>query len=75
MGTVPIVRHPDDVTLSWKRPTHFWPVVASSEQEAGDEEKSGIYLHRDRFGGGIGRAGNTILALVQGPVLINLRRC
>lgn len=57
-----------------RKPTLFWPIIASSEQEPGDAEQSGIYLHEDRFEEGVGRAGNTILVVAQGAVLVNVRR-
>lgn len=56
-----------------KHPTMFWPVLSPGETEPGDVEESGIYLYPDRFGGGAGRAGGTILVVAQGPVLINVR--
>jgi hypothetical protein len=71
-----------------KLPTLFWPVVLSVEQlpavaqDAGvhlqcdhdDVEDVGFYLRRDRFHGAVARAGGTVLAIIQGPVLINIRR-
>jgi hypothetical protein len=71
-----------------KHATLFWPVILSDEprqaaaQDAdvhhrGDQdhlEDIGFYLRRDRFQGGVGRAGNTVVAIIQGPVLINIRR-
>jgi hypothetical protein len=71
-----------------KHPSLFWPVCHSGEQEPaaarGAElyfqrdrdhvEDVGVYLHRDRFEGAVGRAGCTVLAIIQGPVLINIRR-
>lgn len=56
-----------------KRPTMFWPVLTPAEAEPGDVEESGFYLHPDRFGGAVGRAGGTTLVIEQGPVVINLR--
>lgn len=50
-----------------------WPVLSPGETEPGDVEESGIYLYPDRFGGGAGRAGGTILVIAQGSVLINVR--
>src|SRR5581483_7565682 len=67
-----------------KPPTLFWPVSLSPAatpdadgrfQRDGDHlEDVGFYLHRGRFEGAVGRAGCTVLAIVQGPVLINIRR-
>lgn len=71
-----------------KHPALFWPVCPSREQEPADAkdtevhfqrdrdhvEDVGFYLRRDRFQGGVGRAGSTVLAIIQGPVLINVRR-
>ncbi len=71
-----------------KPPALFWPVCPSGEQESGDAQDTeahfqrdhdhvedvGFYLRRDRFQGGVGRAGCTVLAIIQGPVLINVRR-
>ena len=51
----------------------FWPVLTPAEAEPGDVEESGFYLHPDRFGGAVGRAGGTTLVIEQGPVVINLR--
>jgi hypothetical protein len=67
-----------------KAPALFWPVsldlatAANSDvhfQRDGDHvEDVGFYLRRDRFQGAVGRAGCTVLAIIQGPVLINIRR-
>jgi hypothetical protein len=71
-----------------KAPTLFWPVYLSGDEELaaapgadvrfqrdGDHvEDVGFYLRRDRFHGAVGRAGCTVLAIIQGPVLINVRR-
>jgi len=71
-----------------KPPALFWAVCPSGEQEPADAkdteahfqrdrdhvEDVGFYLRRDRFQGGVGRAGCTVLAIIQGPVLINVRR-
>jgi len=57
-----------------RTPTVFWPIIAASEHEPGDAEQSGIYLHEDRFEEGVRRAGNTILVVAQGAVLVNVRR-
>jgi hypothetical protein len=71
-----------------KHPALFWPVRPSGGLEPADAleavthfqrdrfhvEAAGFYLHHDRFQGGVGRAGCTVLAITQGPVLINIRR-
>ena len=71
-----------------KGATLFWPVVVSGEQQSAAAQDTdvrfrrdsdhiedvGFYLRRDRFQGGVARAGGTVLAIVQGPVLINIRR-
>jgi hypothetical protein len=71
-----------------KHPALFWPVCLSGEQEPAaaqdadihfqrdrdHAEDVGFYLRRDRFQGAVGRAGCTVLAIIQGPVLINIRR-
>jgi hypothetical protein len=71
-----------------KHPALFWPVCPSPGREAAavqdghrhfrrdrdHVEDVGLYLRRDRFEGAVGRAGCTVLAIVQGPVLINVRR-
>jgi hypothetical protein len=71
-----------------KHPALFWPVCPSSAQESADTQDAdvhfqrdrdhvedvGFYLRRDRFQGGVGRVGCTVLAIVQGPVLINVRK-
>jgi hypothetical protein len=70
-----------------RHPALFWPVCPSGGQEPVDAqdadhfrrdrlhaETPGFYLHRDRFKGGAGRAGCTVLVIAQGPVLINIRR-
>jgi hypothetical protein len=71
-----------------KHATLFWPVTHSREQRRAARhdaishfrrddnhvEDVGFYLRRDRFQGGVGRAGSTVLAITQGPVLINIRR-
>jgi len=54
-----------------KHPALFWPVDSSGRPEP---EAPGFYLHRDRFQGGEGRAGDTVVRIDQGPVLINIRR-
>jgi hypothetical protein len=71
-----------------KDPTLFWPVRLSGEHEpaaAQDAEVRlrpdrdhvedvGFYLRPDRFEGGVGRAGCSVLVVVQGPVVVNIRR-
>jgi hypothetical protein len=71
-----------------KDPAWFWPVCLAGEHEpAGAQDAAvhferdrdhledvGFYLRRDRFHGAVGRAGCTVLAIIQGPVLINIRR-
>lgn len=77
MGTLGAVVHA-------KPPALFWPVSlslaaapdtdADFQRDGGHLEGVGFYLRRDRFQGAVGRAGCTVLAIVQGPVLINIRR-
>ena len=67
-----------------KAPALFWPVSLEAAatrssgfdfQRDGDHvEDVGFYLRRDRCEAAVGRAGCTVLAIVQGPVLINIRR-
>ncbi len=71
-----------------KQPALFWPVRVSKGQPPGATQDAevrverdrdhtegvGFYLHPDRFEGAVGRAGLTVLAISQGPVLINVRR-
>jgi hypothetical protein len=70
-----------------KHPALFWPVSPSGGLEPVDAqdaervrrarfhlETPGFYLHRDRFQGGVGRAGCTVLVIAQGSVIINIRR-
>jgi hypothetical protein len=71
-----------------KHPALFWPVCSSGGPQPADTQETeahfqrdrdhvedvGFYLRRDRFQGGVGRVGCTVLAIVQGPVLINVRR-
>jgi hypothetical protein len=56
-----------------KDPTLFWPV-----RRAGDHhehvEDVGFYLRPNRFDGAVGRAGCTVLVVIQGPVIVNIRR-
>jgi hypothetical protein len=56
-----------------KQPTLFWPVCAASEDEPGDVEDTGIYLHRDRFQASSASPRRTVLHIVQGPVIVNVR--
>ena len=77
MGTLGALGHA-------KHPALFWPVsldpAAAPDtdvdfQRDGDHlEDVGFYLRGDRFQGAVGRAGCTVLAIIQGPVLINIRR-
>jgi hypothetical protein len=67
-----------------KAPALFWPVSLDPaatqnsdvhfQRDGAHLEAVGFYLRRDRFDGAVGRAGCTVLAIVQGPVLINVRR-
>lgn len=71
-----------------KHPALYWPVCLSGGQEPADAQDAdvhfqrdrghvedvGFYLRRDRFQGGVGRAGCTVLVIIQGPVLINIRQ-
>jgi hypothetical protein len=56
-----------------KHPTLFWPVRAGSEDEPGDVEDTGIHLHRKRFHGSVANPGRTILHIIPGPVIVNVR--
>ncbi len=56
-----------------KHPTHFWPVRAASEDGPGNVEDTGIHLHRDRFEESVASLGRTVLHIVQGPVIVNVR--
>jgi hypothetical protein len=56
-----------------KHPTLFWPVRAVGEDEPGDVEDTGIHLHRDRFHPSVASLGRTVLHIVQGPVIVNVR--
>ncbi len=56
-----------------KHPTVFWPVSAVGEDEPGDVEDTGIHLHHDRFHPSVASLGRTILHIVQGPVVVNVR--
>jgi hypothetical protein len=62
-----------------KPPALFWPVRLSEdagvhfEHDRSHQEAFGFYLHPDRFHGAVGRAGSTVLAVTQGPVVINIR--
>jgi len=55
------------------RPTLFWPVKAGVEDELGTVEETGIHLHRDRFAASLANPGRTVLHIVQGPVIVNVR--
>lgn len=71
-----------------KHPALFWPVCPSGGPQPADTQETevhfqrdrdhvedlGFYLRRDRFQGAVGRVGCTVLAIVQGPMLINVRR-
>lgn len=71
-----------------KGATLFWPVILCGDQRTAvtqdantrlqrdhnHVEDVGFYLRADRFQGGVGRAGSSVLAITQGPVLINIRR-
>jgi hypothetical protein len=72
-----------------KHPALFWPVCPTGGQQQGAAtrdaggdfrrdrdhvEDVGFYLRRDRFQGAAGRVGRTVLAIIQGSVLINVRR-
>jgi len=56
-----------------KHPTLFWPVHAASEDEPGNVEDTGIHLHRARFDASLANPGRTILHIIQGPVIVNVR--
>ncbi len=56
-----------------KDPTLFWPVHAAGEDDPGDVEDIGIHLHRDRFHASLANPGRTVLHIVQGPVIVNVR--
>jgi len=56
-----------------KHPTLFWPVRAANG-EPGDLEDTGIHLHRDRFQQSVASPGRTVLHILQGPVIVNVRR-
>lgn len=56
-----------------KHPAYFWPVDAR-EGDRGAGEGHGFYLRPDHFEGAVGRAGNSVLVISQGPVVINIRR-
>ena len=58
-----------------KHPALFWPVeTPGSVAEPETFEEGGFYLRRDRFNGGVARAGGSIVLVCQGQVLINVRR-
>ncbi|MDQ2894775.1 MAG: hypothetical protein M3Y09_03905 [Actinomycetota bacterium] len=56
-----------------KRPTLFWPVSAGAEDELGTVEETGIHLHRERFEASLANPGRTVLHIIQGPVIVNVR--
>lgn len=56
-----------------RHPTLFWPVRATSEDELSDVEGPGLFLHRDRFKGSVASPGRTVLHIVQGPLILNVR--
>jgi hypothetical protein len=56
-----------------KHPALFWPVDPPEGGRRRGEEH-GFYLRRDHFAGAVGRAGNSVLVISQGPVVINIRR-
>ncbi len=56
-----------------KHPTVFWPVRAASENKPGNVEDTGIHLHRDRFDASLANPGRTVLHIIQGPVIVNVR--
>lgn len=53
--------------------TLFWPVRPGSEDAPGNVERTGIYLHRDRFQRSLASPGREVLHIVQGPVIVNVR--
>jgi len=78
MGTLGALGHAKDPALFW--PVHLEPVAVPDvdvhfQRDGAHLEDVGFYLRSDRFGGAVGRAGCTVLAVIQGPVLINIRRC
>ena len=56
-----------------RQPSLFWPVLATSEDEPGDLEGTGIYLQRERFDSAVGRGDLSVLVITQGPVIVNVR--
>ncbi|MGI8595330.1 MAG: hypothetical protein ACR2ML_13395 [Solirubrobacteraceae bacterium] len=57
-----------------KHPTIFWPVHAAGEDAPGNVEDTGVYLQRDRFHGSLASPGRDVLHILQGPVIVNVRR-
>jgi hypothetical protein len=57
-----------------KRQTVFWPVHVAGEEEPGDLEDTGVYLHRDHFHKSIASPGRTVVHIAQGSVIVNVRR-
>lgn len=53
-----------------KDPTLFWPVHAAGP---GGVEDVGIHLHPDRFHVSLANPGRTVLHIVQGAVIVNVR--
>jgi hypothetical protein len=56
-----------------KDPTLFWPVRVAGDHPQHVEDV-GFYLRPDRFDGAVGRAGCTVLVVVQGPAIVSIRR-
>lgn len=57
-----------------KHPALFWPVCSSGGHMETPVETPGFYLHRDRFQGGVARAGRNVVVIVQGTSIINVRQ-
>ncbi len=77
VGTLGALGHAKDPALFW--PVSLDPVAVPDvdvqfQRDGAHVEDVGFYLRRDRFEGAVGRAGCTVLAIIQGPVLINIRR-
>ena len=56
-----------------KHPALFWPVDPPERGQRRGEDH-GFYLRRDHYEGAVGRAGNSVLVISQGQVVINIRR-
>jgi hypothetical protein len=54
--------------------TVFSPLRVTGEEEPGDLEDTGVYLRRDRFHKSIASPGRTVVHIVQGSVIVNVRR-